>query len=129
MAGAAVTAVSAHATLSSLPLPLLDAILVALPVDTRLPATRQRTQCVRCREVCRAWRCALDNPCLWQRLDLSPSGGVTHRTMNMLLAAAARARGQLTVLDLSGRQGGGGTGRGSRRQGRGSSASSTRLYV
>ena len=81
---------SAPATLSSLPRPLLDAILADVRTDTRL----------RCREVCREWRDALDDPQLWRRVDLG-GGGTTEHQLRVLRAAASRAGAQLAALDVS----------------------------
>ncbi len=50
--------------LAPLPLALVLHILSLLPVDCRL----------RCAEVCRAWRAALEERSLWLRLDLTVSG-------------------------------------------------------
>jgi hypothetical protein len=69
-------------------------IFSLLPVDTRL----------RCAEVCRSWRAALEERSLWLRLDLSASGVSPKRAVTdaLLHAAAARARGELVELDLRG---------------------------
>jgi hypothetical protein len=81
-------------TVAALPNALLLEVLSRLPVDCRL----------RCREVCRAWRAALNERSLWRRLDLSPAtGGLARVTSDGLLrAAAARAAGHLETLDVSG---------------------------
>jgi hypothetical protein len=80
-------------TLASLPHALLLHVFAALPADTRL----------RCAEVCRGWRSALTERSLWTRLDLSHTSGVMHRLTDALLrAAAAKAGGALTALDVSG---------------------------
>jgi hypothetical protein len=78
--------------LAPLPLALVLHILSLLPVDARL----------RCAEVCRSWRAALEERSLWIRLDLSASGVSPKReaTDALLRAAAARARGELVALDL-----------------------------
>ena len=78
--------------MDTLPPLVLTRILSALPVDSRA-----RAACVS-----RAWRAALADPSLWTVLDLSPAGGVAAEkaTPALLLAAAARAAGQLRVLDL-----------------------------
>ncbi len=74
-----------------LPLELALRIFALLPVDVRLF----------CCEVCRAWRAALEERSLWTRLDLSEQAGLTHSvSAALLLAAAARARGQLQSLDV-----------------------------
>lgn len=52
-------------SLAALPLVLLRAILLCVPVDTRL----------RCREVCCGWRDALSEPALWAAVDLSAQPG------------------------------------------------------
>jgi hypothetical protein len=79
--------------LPPLPLSLALAIFALLPVDARL----------RCREVCRGWRAVLMETSLWLRLDLSePSSGLARPATDALLrAAAARAGGQLHLLDIS----------------------------
>jgi hypothetical protein len=78
--------------LASLPLALVLHILSLLPVDARL----------RCAEVCRSWRAALEERSLWTRLDLSVSGVSPKReaTNALLRAAVARARGELVALEL-----------------------------
>jgi hypothetical protein len=65
-----------------------------VPVDARL----------RCAEVCRCWRAALEDTSLWIRLDLSASGVSPKReaTDALLHAAVARARGELEWLDVTG---------------------------
>ena len=80
--------------ISSLPTALAHAIFFLLPVDSRL----------RCREVCKAWRRALEDPeQLWSRCDLSASSVLTApRSSKLLHAAASRARGGLRKLDVSG---------------------------
>jgi hypothetical protein len=80
---------------AALPPALALQIFAALPVDTRL----------RCAEVCTAWCAAVAERSLWTRLDLSETSGVTHRrgvTPALLRAAAAKAGGALTALDVSG---------------------------
>jgi hypothetical protein len=93
---ARVVAAGQHAAPALAPLPhaLVLHILSLLPVDTRL----------RCAEVCRSWRAALEERSLWLRLDLSASGVSPKReaTDALLHAAAARARGELEALDLRG---------------------------
>jgi hypothetical protein len=59
-----------------------------LSADTRLLAAAA---------VCRAWRAALDAPSLWYTLTLSPEAQPRDALLN---AAAARARGRLTTLDV-----------------------------
>jgi hypothetical protein len=64
-----------------------------LCADTRLIAAA----------VCRAWRAALDDPSLWLTLQLSPSCAAPPEAPPrdaLLAAAAARARGGLTALDV-----------------------------
>jgi hypothetical protein len=81
------------AALSPLPLPLVLHIFSLLTADERA-----RAACV-----CRGWRVTLDEVSLWTRLDLSPSSGVTCEVTDAVLAgAAAKARGQLAALDVSG---------------------------
>lgn len=76
-----------------LPLALCCLIFALLPVDSRM----------RCREVCRAWRDALEERSLWRRLDLSAAGGVAPERVNepFLRAAVARARGDMEALLLT----------------------------
>jgi hypothetical protein len=84
---------AARGTFASLPLSL------ALNVFARLPAdARARAACV-----CPTWRTTADEVSLWTRLDLSRASGVTC-TVNAaaLCGAAAKARGGLTALDVSG---------------------------
>jgi hypothetical protein len=93
---ACILAVGQHAApaLAPLPLALVLHLLSLLPVDTRL----------RCAEVCRSLRAALEERSLWRRLDLSASGvSPTLAVTDVLLhAAVARARGELVTLDLTG---------------------------
>jgi hypothetical protein len=93
---ARIVAAARHAAPALAPLPhaLVLHILSLLPVDTRL----------RCTEVCRSWRAALEERSLWIRLDLSASGVSPKRkaTDALLRAAVARARGELEALDLRG---------------------------
>jgi hypothetical protein len=80
--------------LSPLPLPLVLHIFSLLPADERA-----RAACV-----CRGWNATLLEPSFWTRLNLSPSSGVRVRVTDAVLAgAAAKARGQLTALDVRGR--------------------------
>jgi hypothetical protein len=90
-------AAEARLALDVLPTVLWQALFALLPVDQRL----------RCREVCRDWRAALEERSLWTRLDLSEASGVApqyqgwhRRCTGLLLAAAARAGGQLQSLEL-----------------------------
>jgi hypothetical protein len=79
--------------LIALPPALVLAVFSLLPVDAR----------ARCAAVCRAWRAALLEPCLWQHLDLSEASGVTRPlTPALMAAAAARAGGTLRTLNVSG---------------------------
>jgi hypothetical protein len=91
---ARVVAAAQHAAPALAPLPhaLVLHILSLLPVDTRL----------RCAEVCRSWRAALEDTSLWLRLDLSASGVSPKRAVTdaLLHAAAARAGGELLTLDF-----------------------------
>jgi hypothetical protein len=81
-------------TVAALPRALLAKVLARLPVDARL----------RCSEVCRDWRHVLTTEhSLWTALDLSESSGVMHAVTDALLrAAAAKAGGALTALNLTG---------------------------
>ncbi len=91
---ARVVAAARHAapTLAPLPHALVLHILSLVPVDTRL----------RCAEVCRSWRAALEDTSLWLRLDLSASGVSPKRIVTdaLLHAAVARAHGELVALDI-----------------------------
>jgi hypothetical protein len=88
----AATASDAVFPFASLPPVLALKIFAALPADTRL----------RCAEVCKPWCDAVAERSLWTRLDLSHTSGVTHEvTPALLRAAAAKARGALTALDVS----------------------------
>jgi hypothetical protein len=95
-------AVERAVTLSTLPQAVQLHIFSLMPVDTRL----------RCREVCRAWRATLEERSIWTRLDLrresvtcfpAPQGlfGNLYEDgwQALLLAAAARAGGDLRVFD------------------------------
>jgi F-box domain len=71
---------------------VLAAVFALVPVDTRL----------RCREVSKAWRAFLDQPWLWQSVNLSPASGLVAKpTCALLRAATERAQGKLQVLDVS----------------------------
>ena len=74
-----------------LPCELAALIFKLLPVDTRL----------RCREVSRGWRDALEDFRLWEELDLSHASGVT-LTPALLCAASLRAHGRVHTLELTG---------------------------
>ena len=81
---------------ADLPLPLALCIFAALPADVR----------ALCGCVCTAWRDLLlsgpDAACLWSRLDLSLSSGVSCVRCDAALAgAAALARGGLEALKLT----------------------------
>jgi hypothetical protein len=73
---------------------LLLLVLARLPADTRL----------RCAEVARAWFAAVADPSLWTHVSLTAAAGVAPlpdaRFALLLRAAAARAGGQLQVLDV-----------------------------
>jgi hypothetical protein len=72
---------------------LSRAIFARLPADAR----------ARCALVCPAWADTLTDVSLWTRLDLSASSGVRVRVTNAVLSgAAAKARGCLESLDVSG---------------------------
>ena len=82
--------------LTVLPLALPRALMLriwgSLPADVRM----------RCREVCPAWRGALNEPRLWTELDLTRASGVVARvTPALLLAAATRAGGRLEQLCMT----------------------------
>jgi hypothetical protein len=89
---------SAVAALTPPSFSLLPPSLV-LHVFSLLPAdARARAACV-----CRGWRVTLDELSLWTRLDLSAASGVRVRVTDAVLAGvAAKARGQLRELDVSG---------------------------
>ena len=78
----------AAAVLPPLPSDAVEIIFSLLPVDNRL----------RCREVSRAWRAFLQRLRFWRVCNLS---GVVKQYASLLHAAAARAGGQLRVLDVS----------------------------
>ena len=86
----------AHASPDTVLFPLphcfVRALLLLLPVDTRL----------RCSEVSRAWRALLADTTFWGRIDLGASSGVERFSWPLLRAAVAKAGGQLRVLDISG---------------------------
>jgi hypothetical protein len=76
-----------------LPPVLVRRIFTGVPADARA-----RAACV-----CPAWRAAVADPALWRRLDLSAASGMTCRIKPAVLrAAAARARGGLEALDITG---------------------------
>ena len=84
-------------TFDSLPPPVSRHIFSLVPVDSRL----------RCAEVCRAWRAALEDRSLWTRLDMP---GMIHNDMflsnatwlSLFRCAVARAGGELEELDFTG---------------------------
>jgi hypothetical protein len=82
------------AALPQLPLGFVLSVFARLPADARL----------RCAEVSHGWCATVLDRSLWTRLDLSPASGVARRVAkdSLLLAAAARAGGQLAALDVSG---------------------------
>ncbi len=92
-ARAVAVAESEPLTLAALPRALFFEVLSRVPVDCRM----------RCREVCRAWRTALNDCSAWRRLDLSTATGglARHASDAVLRAAAARAGRQLQSLDVS----------------------------
>jgi hypothetical protein len=95
---ARLAAVAEHAQpLWPLPLALVLCIFSLLPVDMRL----------RCREVCRAWRAALEDVTLWTRLDLGVASGIARSVVSraawnsLLRCAAARAGGGLLAVQAA----------------------------
>jgi len=74
-----------------LPCDLAALIFKFVPVHSRL----------RCREVARSWRDALEDHQLWAELDLSRMTGA-QLTTALLRAASLRAHGTLRTLDLTG---------------------------
>jgi hypothetical protein len=75
------------ACIASLPPELLRRVLCLLPADVR----------ARCALVCRSWRATLDDARLWGCLDVSK---LQRPDDKKLLAASARARGQLALLHV-----------------------------
>jgi hypothetical protein len=69
-------------------------VLLLLPVDARAA----------CATVCKNWRSTLAERTLWTRLDLSLDGSDVEAEVTdaLLRGAAAKARGGLTALDVSG---------------------------
>jgi hypothetical protein len=93
MAALADSSAPVAATFASLPPALCAHVLARVPADARARAAAVHT----------SWHAALAHRAAWARLDLSASGGVTLRvTDGVLRAAAARAGGALTELDVSG---------------------------
>ena len=76
--------------LDTLPQALVLRFFALLPVDARARAAT----------VCRAWRAMLAEQSLWTRLDFTAASGVRNPTWAMLLAAVARAGGQLQELSV-----------------------------
>ena len=74
------------------PLPrwFVHAVLLLVPVDTRL----------RCSGVDRAWRALLADTTLFSRVDLSASSGVTRFSLPLFRAAVAKAGWRLRALDV-----------------------------
>ena len=79
--------------LSLLPRYFVRAVLLLLPVDTRL----------RCCEVNRAWRALLADT-FFARLDLSISSGLARYSLPLFRACVVKAGGQLRALDLTGQE-------------------------
>ena len=75
--------------MDTLPPGLLSRIFLTLPVDSRA-----RASCVCC-----GWRAVLASPALWTVLKLTPDLAIKP-TPALLFGAAARAAGQLRVLDI-----------------------------
>ena len=82
---------SPDTVLSPLPRCFVRAVLLLLPVDTRL----------RCSEVSRASRALLADSTFWKRIDLR-STSVARFSEALLRAALAKASGQLRALDITG---------------------------
>jgi hypothetical protein len=84
----------ATSALSPLPPALVQQIFLLLTVDER----------ARCACVCRGWRAAVSERCLWTRLDVSRTSGVAAARVTdaFLRGAAAHAGGALEALDVSG---------------------------
>ena len=77
---------------ASLPHAVALHVLSFMPADARARAAL----------VCRAWRALTGERSLWTTLDLSPESGVPHPVSDAVLrGAAARAGGQLAVLNLN----------------------------
>ena len=79
-------------SIHALPRPLLTAILLLVPVNTRL----------RCTEVSRAWRALLADTAFWERLNFSQVTEA-HFSEALFVAAFAKAGGRLRELDVCGR--------------------------
>ena len=80
--------------LSPLPCGFVRAVLLLLPVDTRL----------RCSEVSRAWRALLADTSLFCCLNLSIDSGCARFSLPLLRADSAKAGGQLRTLDVTGQR-------------------------
>jgi hypothetical protein len=76
-------------TLTALPPAVQSHVWTRLPVDVRL----------RCREVCVAWRDALDDAAMWTTLDLSPLSGVAHDVLQAMPSTVRRDETYLPVYD------------------------------
>jgi hypothetical protein len=88
---------AAAASAATLLWPLPDD--VALRILTLIPADAR----ARCAAVRRAWHAALAQPSLWAHLNLSETSGVTLPVTDTLLrCVAAKARGELQTLDVTG---------------------------
>ncbi len=94
MAAAAAADERAADAFACLPPAVLLLVFALLPVDARARAAA----------VCKAWCNALSAGSMWTRLDLSLAGGVARERVTdaLLRGAAAKARGGLTALDVSG---------------------------
>ena len=79
---------SPDTVLSPLPRCFVHAVLLLLPVDTRL----------RCCEVSWAWRALLADTTLWACINLRASSGVQRFSEALLRADVAKAGGQLRAL-------------------------------
>ena len=77
--------------LSPLPPWFVRTVFLLLPVDTRL----------RCCDVNRAWRALLADTTFWACINFATDSGVARFSLPLLRAAAAKAGGQLRVLDIT----------------------------
>ncbi len=86
-------AAASCASFASLPHALALRVFALLPVDER----------ARCACVSRGWCATVADGSLWQRLDLSPAGGVARERVTdaFLLGLAARAAGHAQALHVS----------------------------
>ena len=75
----------------SLPHAIQLRIFVLLPLDTRL----------RCVEVCRAWRLALQDAAAWRHVVMPDFAGSRVDPEVVARAALARSHGEIETLDLS----------------------------